>query len=338
MKKSQTLALTVFAGLWFAGVAIGQSVSINAAGATFPNAIYSQWFNEFKKTGAEIDYQSVGSGAGIQQLLAGKVDFAASDVPLTDAQIREMKVKPLHFPTVLGGVAIIYNLPGVSRQLHISADTLAGIFLGKIGKWNDPAIVQDNPGVSLPSDEIAVVHRSDGSGTTFVFTDYLSLVSADWKSAVGAATAPTWPAGTGKEGSDGVAEMVKGTPNSIGYVELIYATENKIAYAALKNATGAFVNADPAAVTAAGAGAAKGMPSDFRVSIVNAPGKASYPISTFTYLLIPSQIPDAGKRKAITDFLHWMLTEGQKEAASLGYASLPKEVVAKELKQVALVK
>ena len=338
MRKRRTLALAVCAGLWFAGVAVGQSVAIKAAGATFPNAIYSQWFNEFKKTGAEINYQPVGSGAGIQQLMAGKVDFGASDVPLTNAQIAEMKVKPLHFPTVLGGVAIIYNLTGVSRQLQFSAGTLAGIYLGKIGKWNDPAIAQDNPGVNLPSDEIVVVHRSDGSGTTFVFTDYLSLVNADWKSAVGAAPSPKWPTGTGKEGSDGVSEMVKSTPNSIGYVELIYATQNKIAYAALKNADGEFVNADAAAVTAAASGAAKGMPADFRVSIVNAPGKASYPISTFTYLLVPSQIPDAGKRKAIADFLHWMLTDGQKEAEGLGYAPLPKEVIARELKQVARVK
>jgi phosphate transport system substrate-binding protein len=337
MRKSRTLALAGFAGLWCAGIAAGQS--INAAGATFPNAIYSQWFNEFKnKTGAQINYQSIGSGAGIQQLTAGTVDFGASDVPMTDAQIADLKVKPLHFPTVLGGVAIIYNVPGISQQLKVSADTLAGIFLGKIGKWNDAAIAKDNPGVRLPSQDILVVHRSDGSGTTFVFTDYLSSVSAEWKSKVGAAPSPKWPAGTGQKGSDGVSGMVKSTPGSIGYVELIYATQNKISYATLKNKSGAFVNADAAAVTAAAAGAAKAMPADFRVSIVNAPGKAAYPISTFTWLLIPSQIPDAAKRKAITNFLQWMLNDGQKEAEGLGYAPLPKEVVAKELKQISLVK
>lgn len=325
------------AGLWFAGIAVGQSVSINAAGATFPNAIYSQWFNEFKKT-AEINYQSIGSGAGIQQLTSGTVDFGASDVPMTDEQIGKLKVKPLHFPTVLGGVAIIYSVPGTSKQLRFSSDTLAGIFLGKIAKWNDPAIVKDNPGLKLPSDDIVVVHRSDGSGTTFVFTDYLSAVSPEWKSKVGAAASPKWPAGTGQKGSDGVSGMVKSTPMSIGYVELIYATQNKIAYAALKNKSGEFVNADAAAVTAAAAGAAKAMPADFRVSIVDAPGKTAYPISTFTWLLIPSQIPDAAKHKAIVAFLKWMLTDGQKEAIGLGYAPLPKEVVTKELKQIDLVK
>ncbi|MGO9969910.1 MAG: phosphate ABC transporter substrate-binding protein PstS [Bryobacteraceae bacterium] len=337
MRKSRTLALAGFAGLWFAGIAAGQS--INAAGATFPNAIYSQWFNEFKnKTGAQINYQSIGSGAGIQQLTAGTVDFGASDAPMTDAQIAELKVKPLHFPTVLGGVAIIYNVPGVSQQLKFSADTVAGIFLGKIGKWNDAAIAKDNPGVKLPSQEIVVVHRSDGSGTTFVFTDYLGAVSAEWKSRVGTAPSPKWPAGTGQKGSDGVSGMVKQTPGSIGYVELIYATQNKISYATLKNKSGAFVNADANAVTAAAAGAAKAMPADFRVSIVDAPGKGAYPISTFTWLLIPSRIPDAAKRKAIANFLQWMLTDGQKEAEGLGYAPLPKEVVAKELKQISLVK
>jgi phosphate transport system substrate-binding protein len=331
------LALAGLAGLWFAGIAVGQSVSINAAGATFPNAIYSQWFNEFKKT-AEINYQSIGSGAGIQQLTSGTVDFGASDVPMTDEQIGKLKVKPLHFPTVLGGVAIIYSVPGTSKQLRFSSDTLAGIFLGKIAKWNDPAIVKDNPGLKLPSDDIVVVHRSDGSGTTFVFTDYLSAVSPEWKSKVGAAASPKWPAGTGQKGSDGVSGMVKSTPMSIGYVELIYATQNKIAYAALKNKSGEFVNADAAAVTAAAAGAAKAMPADFRVSIVDAPGKTAYPISTFTWLLIPSQIPDAAKHKAIVAFLKWMLTDGQKEAIGLGYAPLPKEVVTKELKQIDLVK
>jgi len=329
--------LAGLAGLWFAGIAVGQSVSINAAGATFPNAIYSQWFNEFKKT-AEINYQSIGSGAGIQQLTSGTVDFGASDVPMTDEQIGKLKVKPLHFPTVLGGVAIIYSVPGTSKQLRFSSDTLAGIFLGKIAKWNDPAIVKDNPGLKLPSDDIVVVHRSDGSGTTFVFTDYLSAVSPEWKSKVGAAASPKWPAGTGQKGSDGVSGMVKSTPMSIGYVELIYATQNKIAYAALKNKSGEFVNADAAAVTAAAAGAAKAMPADFRVSIVDAPGKTAYPISTFTWLLIPSQIPDAAKHKAIVAFLKWMLTDGQKEAIGLGYAPLPKEVVTKELKQIDLVK
>jgi phosphate transport system substrate-binding protein len=257
---------------------------------------------------------------------------------MTDKQIADLKVKAYHFPTVLGGVVIVYNLPGVSQQLKFSPDVLTDIYLGKIGKWNDARIAKDNPGVKLPADEIGVVHRSDGSGTTFVFTDYLSSVSPEWKTRVGAAPSPKWPTGTGQKGNDGVSGMVKQTPGSIGYVELIYATQNKIAYASLKNKSGAFVNATAATVTAAAAGVAKSMPADFRVSIVNAPGKEAYPISTFTYLLIPSQIPDVAKRKAITNFLTWMLQDGQKEAEGLGYAPLPKEVVAKELKQIALVK
>jgi phosphate transport system substrate-binding protein len=327
------------AGALLLSVSIAGAQSINAAGATFPNPIYSRWFDEFKnKTGAQINYQSIGSGAGIQQLTAGTVDFGASDVPMTDEQIAGLKIKALHFPTVLGGVVMIYNLPGVSQELRFSPESLSGIYLGKIVKWNDSQLVKDNPGVKLPGDDIVVVHRSDGSGTTFVFTDYLAKVSPEWKSKVGAAPSPKWPTGSGQKGSDGVSGMVKQTPGSIGYVELIYATNNKMAYGSLKNSSGVFLKANAETVTAAAAGAAKAMPADFRVSITNAPGKNAYPISTFTWLLIPSHIQDAAKEKAITGFLSWMLADGQKECASLGYAPLPKEIVTKELKQIALVK
>jgi phosphate transport system substrate-binding protein len=312
-------------------------VLINAAGATFPNVIYAKWFQEFPKKypDAQINYQALGSGAGIRQLTAGTVDFGASDMPMTDDQISKMKVKPLHFPTVLGGVVPTYNIPGVTQDLKFTPDVLAGIFLGKIKKWNEAGLKNANPGVKLPDADILVVHRSDGSGTTFVFTDYLSKVSPGWKSAVGANTSVKWPAGIGAEHNEGVAGLVKQTPNSIGYVELIYATQNKMAYGAVQNSAGTFLRADLNSVTEAAAGAATSMPDDFRVSITNAPGKNAYPISSFTWLLIPSKFEDAGKKKVITDFLGWMLADGQKYAADLGYAPLPKAVVAKEQKAIA---
>ncbi|MGA2723238.1 MAG: phosphate ABC transporter substrate-binding protein PstS [Bryobacteraceae bacterium] len=312
---------------------------INAAGATFPAVIYQKWFDEYHKMHADVqvNYQSIGSGGGIAQLTAGTVDFGASDMPMTDEQISKLTVKPLHFPSVLGGVVPTYNIAGVTQDLKFTPETLSGIFVGTITKWNDPRLAKDNPGVKFPAEDIQVVHRSDGSGTTFVWTDYLSKVNPDWKSKVGANTSVNWPLGLGGKGNEGVAGTVKQTPNSIGYVELIYAVQTKMAYGSVKNASGSFVKADFNTVTDAAAAAAKNMPDDFRVSITNAAGKNAYPISSFTWLLIPSHIPDAAKAKTIKGFLQWMLADGQKYAAGLSYASLPKEVIAKEIKQIAKI-
>src|SRR5579862_9755012 len=307
-------------------------VLINAAGATFPYPIYGKWFEEFGKKNSEIqiNYQSIGSGGGIRQLTEGTVDFGASDMPMTDEQIKAItKYHVLHFPTVMGGVVPTYNLQGVSGDLKFSGETLADIFMGKIKKWNDPALQKDNPGVKLPNEDITVVHRSDGSGTSFVWTDYLSKVSPAWKSKVGANTSVNWPVGLGGKGNEGVAGLIKQTPNSIGYVELIYAVQNKMEYGSVKNMAGNFVKADFSSVSDAAAGAAKDMPADFRVSITDAPGKNAYPISSFTWMLIPDKITDANKKKEITAFLQWMLTMGQGDAAGLDYAPLPKEVVSK---------
>ena len=336
--KTWSLAL---AGMLLAAAApLATAQRINAAGATFPAVIYQKWFDEYHKLHADvqINYQSIGSGGGIAQLTSGTVDFGASDMPMTDEQISKLKVKPLHFPSVLGGVAPTYNIAGVTQDLKFTAETLSGIFLGAITKWNDPRLAKDNPGVKFPNADIEVVHRSDGSGTTFVWTDYLSKVSPEWKSKVGSNTSVNWPVGLGGKGNEGVAGTVKQTPNSIGYVELIYAVQNHMAYGSVKNAAGAFVKADFNSVTEAASGAAKNIPDDFRVSITNAAGKGAYPISTFTWLLIPSQIPDAAKRQAIKGFLQWMLADGQKFTAGLSYASLPKEVMAKESKQIAAIR
>jgi phosphate transport system substrate-binding protein len=315
-------------------------VLINAAGATFPYPIYGKWFDEFTKVDpdAQINYQSIGSGGGIRQFTEGTVDFGATDMPMTDEQIGKAKNKPLHFPTVLGGLVPTYNIPGVTQDLKFSPEALAGIYLKKILKWNDPELVKTNPGVKLPDNEIVVVHRSDGSGTTFVWTDYLSKVSPEWKTKVGSNSSVSWPVGLGGKGNEGVAGIVKQTPNSIGYVELIYALQNKMAYGFVRNSSGTYLKADLNSVTEAAAAAAKNMPADFRVSITNAPGQKAYPISSFTWLLIPSKIDDPAKKKAILAFLHWMLTDGQKFAGGLGYAPLPKEVVAREEKQIALIK
>src|ERR1700720_3114184 len=320
--------------IWTAVLAVATSVAlpaetINAAGATFPAPIYQKWFEEYRKAhpDVQINYQSVGSGAGIQQLTQGTVDFGASDMPMTDDQIAKItKFKVLHFPTVLGGVVPVYNIAGVTTELKFTGDTLAGIFLGTIKKWNDTALKKDNPGVNLPSADITVVHRSDGSGTTFVWTDYLSKVSPQWKSKVGANVSVNWPVGLGGKGNEGLTGLVKQTPNSIGYVELIYALSNKMSYGSVKNSAGTYLKASLAGVTEAAAGAAKNMPDDFRVSITNAPGKNAYPISTFTWLLIPNKIQDATKREAIKGFLKWMLANGQGFASSMSYAPLPKPV------------
>lgn len=315
------------------------TILLNAAGATFPYPIYSKWFDVYhqKDPNVQINYQSIGSGGGIRQLLAGTVDFGASDGPMSDEQLKEAKFKILHFPTVLGAVIPIYNVAGVSGELNFTQKALAGIYLGTITKWNDPEIAGANSGVKLPANDIVVVHRADGSGTTFIWTDFLSKVSNDWKSKVGTGTSVQWPVGLGGKGNEGVSGLVKQTPGSIGYVELVYAVQNGIAFGKVQNASGKFVKADLAGVTAAAAAAAKGMPDDFRVSITNQPGPTVYPISSFTWLLIPAQISDASKRDAIKGFLKWMLTDGQGYNEGLAYARLPKPVVDKELKAISLI-
>jgi phosphate transport system substrate-binding protein len=319
--------------------AVPDQMLLNAAGATFPYPIYSKWFTEYNRLhpDIQINYQSIGSGGGIAQLKAGTVDFGASDMPLDDQKLSEFKVKILHFPTVLGAVVPTYNLEGVNQELNFTPDALAGIYLGTVTKWNDPAIAGANKGVSLPAADIVVVHRSDGSGTSFIWTDYLSKISADWAAKVGKNTAVNWPVGLGGKGNEGVSGLVKQTPGAIGYVELIYALQNHISYGRVKNASGAFVKAELSSVTAAAAGAAKAMAQDLRVSITNSPGKTAYPICSFTYLLVPTKIPDATKANAIKGFLHWMLDEGQNDAEALSYARLPKGIVAQELKQIAKI-
>ena len=341
MKRSALLLTAVFV-LSSIVLAAQSALLINGAGATFPYPIYSKWFDVYhqKNGNIQFNYQSVGSGAGIKQVTEGTVDFGATDGPMNDEQMKVFQEKRgsaiLHFPTVLGGVVPTYNIPGVTGTLNFTPEALAGIYLGKITKWDDPAIASANKGVKLPTsnNDIVVVHRSDGSGTTYAWTDYLSKISEEWKSKVSKATSVNWPVGLGGKGNEGVTGLVKQTPNSIGYVELIYAAQNNIPYGAVKNSSGNFVKADLASVSAAAAGAAKDMPDDFRVSITNAPGKTAYPISTFTWLLVPAKFQDAAKRDAIKGFLKWMLTDGQGYAEALSYAKLPKEVVAKETKAI----
>ena len=331
--------LLAFALLAIFAAAPSWAQNINAAGATFPYPIYSKWFDEYHKLhpNVQINYQSIGSGGGIRQLLDKTVDFGASDGPMTDEQLQQAGFKILHFPTVLGAAVPSYNIPGVAGELKFTPEALAGIFLGKVTKWNDPAIAGPNPGVKLPADDIVVIHRSDGSGTTYIWTDYLAKVSTDWQSKVGKNTSVNWPVGLGGKGNEGVAGLLKQTPDSIGYVELIYAIQNSLPYGTVKNSSGEFIKASLAGVSAAAAGAAKSMPEDFRVSITNPPGKDAYPISSFTWLLIPAQIQDPAKKAAIKDFLTWMLTSGQQFCEPLAYAKLPKEVVAKEQKAIALI-
>lgn len=331
---TKAAALTGVLAMATASLAVAQR--FNAAGATFPAPIYQKWFNEYGKThpGVQINYEANGSGGGVKGVQDGTVNFGASDMPMTDAELKAVKSgKVLHFPTVLGGVVPIYNIPGV-QELKFSGPVLADIFLGKIAKWNDKQIAADNPGVKLPNEDIIVVHRTDGSGTTFVWTDFLSKVSPEWKSKVGANKSVSWPKGLGGPQSAGVTGLVKQNPNSISYVELLYALQNKIGFGSVKNSSGNFVKADVASVTEAAAGAAQNMPADFRVSITNPPGKNAYPISTFTWLLIPAKFSEPAKAKTIKDLLHWVLTEGQKQAPALSYAPLPNEVVAKEEKQI----
>ena len=325
--------------LLLAGVQTQAADTITAAGATFPFPIYAKWFQQFKQQsgGVQINYQSIGSGGGIQQLTAGTIDFGASDRPMSDEQIAKIHFKPLHFPTVAGAVVPLYNVPGVPAGLKFTGDLLAGIFMGKVARWNDPALTAINPGVKLPGDPIVVVVRSDSSGTTFAFTDYLARVSAPWKSKFGANSSVNWPVGLRAKGSEGVAGLIKQTPFAIGYVELTFAVSQNMGYGSVKNSAGKFVKAEQQSVMAAAASVSKTIPADFRVSIANAAGEAAYPISTFTWLLIPSKIPDPAKRKAITAFLQWMLDAGQKSAASLNYVPLPQEIVAKELKAIASI-
>ena len=315
-----------------ASCALAQT-TLNGAGATFPYPIYSKWFNEYhnEHSNIQINYQSIGSGGGIRQLQAGTVDFGASDMPLNAEQTAQFKAKNvtvLHVPTVLGAVVPAYNIPGLSGDVKFTPDVLADIYLGKISKWNDPRITQVNPGVNFPDQNITVVHRSDGSGTTFIFTDYLSKVSPDWKNTVGSNTSVKWPLGMGGKGNEGVAGYIRQLPGSIGYVELIYAIQNKIQFGSVQNSSHNFIKASLETTTAAAEGVK--MPADFKVSITNPPGKNAYPIASFTWLLIPTNPADANKGKIMKDFLFWMLDKGQTMTEALSYAPLPKEAVAKE--------
>jgi phosphate transport system substrate-binding protein len=316
---------------------------VTGAGSTFVSPILSKWIDAYNKShpAAQITYQAIGSGLGIRYAIEGKADFGASDGPMNDEQIAEFKEKRgdnvLHFPTVLGADVPSYNVPGVTEELNFTPDALAGIFLGRITRWNDPELVKANPRAKLPADKIVVVHRSDGSGTTYVWTDYLSKISGEWKPQIGTATSVNWPVGLGAQGNAGVSELIHETAYSIGYVELIYALQHKLPYGRVRNSSGAFVKAGIASIVAAAAAAATNMPDDFRVSISDPPGKTAYPISSFSWLLIPDKIPDHVKKAVIIDFLKWMLTQGQNMTESLSYGRLPHQVVARELKAIAKI-
>ena len=329
MKKTLVAVIALILAL-----STAQAQKLTGAGATFPYPIYSKWFAEYAAAhpGVEINYQSIGSGGGIRQVTAGTVDFGASDGPMTDEQLAASKIKLVHIPTVLGAVVPIFNVPGVS-DIKFSGTVLADIYLGKIQSWDDAAIAKDNPGVKLPAQKIIVVHRSDGSGTSYIFTDYLSKVNPDWASGPGKGASPAWPAGVGGKGNEGVAGLVRQLPGAIGYVELIYALQNKISFGDVKNASGSFIRASIAGVTEAAA-SVKSMPADYRVSITNAPGATAYPISSFTWMLIPVHSADAAKGKVLKDLLSWIITSGEGEVESLSYAPLPKAVADKVLKTV----
>jgi phosphate transport system substrate-binding protein len=336
--KAALLGLS--AGLLLGAPAQAQTVQINGAGATFPFPIYSKWFDEYHKQhpNIEINYASIGSGGGIRQLTNETVFFGASDGPMTNEQLASAPGAVLHFPTVLGGVVPSYNIPGVTANLKFTGAVLAEIYLGKITKWNDPGIAKLNPGVKLPATDIAVVHRSDGSGTTYIWVDYLSKIYPEFKQKVGVATSVNWPAGVGGKGNEGVAGLVKQTPGAIGYVELIYAIQNDISFGDVQNHDGKFVRASLESVTEAAAGATTAMPPDFRVSITNAPGANAYPISSFTWMLFFQNPQDKARAKIMADFFKWALRDGQKYCSELGYAPLPKEVVALELKALEKIK
>jgi phosphate transport system substrate-binding protein len=325
---------TVFAaGLLMLALGAAQAQHLTGAGATFPYPIYSKWFAEYSQAhpGVEINYQSIGSGGGITQVTKGLVDFGASDMPMTDKALADSQVKLVHIPTVLGAVVPIFNVPGV-QDLKLGPEVLAEIYLNKITNWNDPKIAKDNPGVTLPNDRIIVVHRSDGSGTTFIWTDYLSKVDKDWNDGPGKGTSINWPTGIGGKGNENVASLVRQNPGAIGYVELIYALQNKINFASVKNANGKWLKASIEGVTAAAATAK--IPADYRVSITNAPGDEAYPISSFTYLLIPAKSTDANKAKVLHDMLSWIIKSGEEQATQLSYAPLPQSLVEKVLKTV----
>jgi phosphate transport system substrate-binding protein len=321
-----TICLGVLAGTAHA------QLQLNGAGATFPYPMYSKWFNLYTQVDPSVrfNYQSIGSGGGIKQITEQTVDFGATDGPMSDEQLRAAPGHIMHFPTVMGADVLTYNVEGLSSGLKLTPNVIAGIFLGKITKWNDAAIAAPNPGANLPPRDIIVVHRSDGSGTSYIFTDYLSKISAEWNNKVGKATSVNWPVGLGGKGNEGVTGLVKQTPFSIGYVELIYATSNELPYADVQNAAGAFVTPSLESVTAAAAALAQSMPDDFRVSITNAPGADAYPISSLTWLLVYEKQKDTEKGKKLVQFLTWMIHDGQQRAPALHYAPLPREVVAKE--------
>ncbi len=325
--KKVVIPAVLAVSLVFSTATTALAQHLNGAGATFPNPIYSKWFAEYSQQhpGVEINYQPIGSGGGIRQVTDGIVDFGATDGPMTNEQLASAKIKVVHIPTVIGAVVPIYNLPGVNQELKFAPDVLADIYMGKITSWTDARIAKDNPGVKLPSTDIVVVHRSDSSGTSFIFTDYLSKVSPEWKSSVGTGQAVSWPKGLGGKGNESIAGLVRQLPGSIGYVELIYALQNKIAYGSVRNASGVFVKASIEGV-AASAAAVKTMPADYRVSITNEMGREVYPISSFTWLLIPTTPQDPAKAKVLKDFLGWMLDHGESQAASLYYAPLPASV------------
>ncbi len=333
MKKS-----LIAVGLLVLALGVAQAQKLTGAGATFPYPIYSKWFSEYSAAhpGVEVNYQSIGSGGGIRQVTAGLVDFGASDMPMTDEMLSSSKVKLIHLPTVLGAVVPVYNVPGAG-DLHFSGDVIADIYLGKISNWNDARIARDNPDEKLPDQKIIVVHRSDGSGTSFIFTDYLSKVSRDWSDGPGKGTSPSWPVGVGGKGNEGVAGLVRQMPGAIGYVELIYALQNKIAFGSVKNASGAWIKASIDGVTEAAA-SVKAMPADFRVSITNAPGANAYPISSFTYLLIPADSTNAENRKVLKDMLSWIVKSGEDEVSALSYAPLPENVQQKVLNTIYALK
>jgi phosphate transport system substrate-binding protein len=336
MRTMGALAVAAVAG----ATLTAQTVQINGAGATFPYPIYSKWFSEYNKINSkvQINYQSIGSGGGIRQVTERTVFFGATDGPMTPEQLAAAPGKILHFPTVLGAVVPVYNIPGVKQELKFTGQVLADITLGKINKWNDPAIAKLNAGVTLPATDIVVAHRSDGSGTTYIWVDYLSKISPEFRKAVGVATSVKWPVGVGGKGNEGVAGLVSQTPGALGYVELIYALQNNIPYGSVQNSSGNFVRASIDAVTAAAAAAASQMPEDFRVSITNPPGQDAYPIASFTWLLLYESPQDKAQAKIMVDFLKWALTDGQKFAKDLGYAPLPKAVVDMELKTLQKVK
>jgi phosphate transport system substrate-binding protein len=329
-KIVRSIAAALSVAAVFAGSASAQSVDLTGAGATFPYPIYSKWFSDYaQNTGVKINYQSIGSGGGIRQLSEQTVDFGASDGPMSDQELAGAKGgSVLHFPTVMGAVVITYNVPGVTRPLNLSGDLIADIFQGKITKWSDARIVALNRGVSLPSSDILVVHRSDGSGTTYIFTDYLNTVSPSWSGSLGKGKDIKWPVGLGGKGNEGVAGQVSQTPGSIGYVELAYAKQNKLPYANVRNAEGRFVSPSIASVTAAAASMKLPKNTDYRISIVNAPGKDTYPISSMTWILVYQNQPDKVKGTKLVNFLRWAYKNGEKSAATLDYAPLPASMVA----------